>query len=31
MGMIREGEVFFQVLEATPAVAQASATTDDDD
>jgi len=31
MGMIREGEIFFQVLEAAPAVAQTSAATDDDD
>ncbi|MCC7121009.1 MAG: cell division protein FtsB [Gammaproteobacteria bacterium] len=30
MGMVREGEVFFQAFEATPSVAQAPTPTDDD-
>ena len=30
MGMVREGEIFFQVLEPTPAVAEAPAPSDDD-
>lgn len=30
MGMVREGEVFFQAFEATPSVAQVPTPTDDD-